>query len=115
MTKLIDCNQLTDEAIANMNATELINSVLASFDIPDVIERERIQALIQIRAAEVGAKVVVNRQLGAYRQKDKQLEADFKKSQAQDRNDLDLRLNDKGVPVPTIDNFLKNHAWENGI
>jgi hypothetical protein len=107
MTKLIDCNQLTDEAIANMDAAELINSVLVSFDIPDVIERERIQALMQIRAAEVGAKVVVNRQLGAYRQKDKQLEADFKKSQAQDKNDLELRLNDKGVPVPTIDNFLK--------
>ena len=88
MTKLIDCNQLTDEAIANMDAAELINSVLVSFDIPDVIERERIQALMQIRAAEVGAKVVVNRQLGAYRQKDKQLEADFKKSQAQDRKTL---------------------------
>lgn len=69
MTKLIDCNQLTDEAIANMDAAELINSVLVSFDIPDVIERERIQALMQIRAAEVGAKVVINRQLGAYRQK----------------------------------------------
>ena len=50
MTKLIDCNQLTDEAIASMNAAELINSVLVSFDIPDVIERERIQALMQIRA-----------------------------------------------------------------
>ena len=59
MTKLIDCNQLTDEAIANMGAAELINSVLVSFDIPDVIERERIQALMQIRAAEVGAKVVI--------------------------------------------------------
>lgn len=107
MTKLIDCNQLTDEAIADMPAAELINSVLVSFDIPDAIERERIQALLQVRAAEVGAKAVVSRLLGAYRQQDKQLEANFKISQAQSSNDLELRLNDKGVPVPTIDNFLK--------
>ncbi len=107
MTKLIDCNQLTDEAIANMSAAELINAVLVSFDIPDAIERERVQALMQIRAAEVGAKTVVSRQLGVYRKEDKQLEADFKKTQAMSSNDLELRLNDKGVPVPSIENFLK--------
>lgn len=107
MTKSIDCNQLTDEAIASMTAQELINAVLVSFDIPDVIERERIQALMQIRAAEVGAKTVVSRQLGAYRKEDKQLEANFRRTQAQSGNDLELRLNDKGVPVPSIENFLK--------
>ncbi len=106
MPSLIDCNQLNDETINCMSATELINAVLVSFDIPDDIERERIQALIQIRAMEVGAKDVVRRQLGAYRQKDKQLEADFRLTQAQTRNELDLKLNDKGIPVPTIENFL---------
>lgn len=107
MTKLIDCNQLTDEAIASMNAAELISAVLVSFDIPDVIERERILALIQIRAGEVGVKTIISRQIGAYRREDKQLEADFRHTQAMSGNDLELRLNDKGVPVPSIENFLK--------
>lgn len=107
MTKLIDCNQLTDEAIADMNAAELISAVLVSFDIPDVIERERVLALIQVRAAEIGAKTIIERQLRAYRREDRQLETEYRKMQAQGSNDLELRLNDKGVPVPTIDNFLK--------
>ena len=98
---------MTDDAIARMTAQELINSVIYTFDIDDELERVRLQSLMLVRAGELKASSTINRLISTYRRKDKALEKEYQLQAARTSINIDLTLDDKGAPVPTIDNFLK--------
>lgn len=88
-----------------MDKQQLINSIILSFDL-DEFERIRIQALMQIRAGELNITTAVSRMISAYRKKDEALSRGFARDIAKEKIVIPLRLDDKGAPSVTIDNFL---------
>lgn len=105
MAEIISADELTDESIANMDNKTLINSVILSFELEEV-ERIRIQALMQIRAGELGIAKAVSSMIAAYKKQDKQLENQHKRSVAKRECAIPLKYDEKGVACVTIDNFL---------
>ena len=88
-----------------MDKKTLINCVDLTFELGD-IERARVQALIQIRADELGIATVFNRLLSAYRKADAEIENSHKRGVALANSELDLIRDRKGAPCITIENFL---------
>jgi hypothetical protein len=106
---LIEINSakdLTDENIARLDAITLVNSLIYTFDLEDDFEIERVQAVMQIKARELGCLTAFNRLLATYRKQDKIEENRFKKEVAVGNLDIPLEIGSKGVPECTIDNFL---------
>ena len=77
-----------------------------SFDIEDEFERIRIQALMRVRAAEIGVTTAVNSMISAYRKKDKAEERKYNRSLAKAQETISLKLDQNGAPCVTIKNFL---------
>lgn len=100
-------SDLTDDSIPRMTAAELINGVILTFDIDDEFERLRLQSLMVVRATDLKAGSTIQRLISTYKRKDKALENDFKREVAKQRMNINLKTDDKGNPVPTIDNFLE--------
>lgn len=108
---------MTDENIAAMDKQQLINSVILSFDLEE-FERIRIQALMQIRAGELNISTAVSRMISAYRKKDEASEKSYTRALAKQTATIPLKLDDKGVPSVTIDNFLlvmQNDPFYEGV
>lgn len=93
---------LTGETIEKMTAKELINGVLYTFDVEDRIERERLQALMIVRADELNVKSTVSRLISTYRREDEKLARQY----APRDGVLPFKRNSEGKIMPTIDNFL---------
>ena len=111
-------NNLTDDAISHMTAPELINSVLYTFDVEDELERVRLQSLMIVRAGELKAASTINRMISTYNRKDRAVSNEYKQQIAKESMPIRLKLDDKGTPVPTIDNFLevmRNSPYYSGI
>lgn len=109
---------LTDQTISSMDKNQLINSAILSFDITDDFERIRIQALMQVRAGELNISTAINRMFSAYRQIDMENERDYKYALARRNASISLKLDNKGAPCITIDNFLlimRNDKFYEGI
>ncbi len=90
-----------------MDKKALINSVIWSFDIEDEFERMRIQALMQVRAGELNITTAFNRMLSAYRKKDEADRRRYDRALAVEEQKIALKLDEKGAPCVTIDNFLR--------
>lgn len=105
MPETLTAEELTDEAIANMDNKTLINSVILSFEL-DEFECIRIQALMQVRAGELGITKAVTSMIAAYKKRDKQNENSYKRDIAIKTNVIPLKVDGKGAPCVTIDNFL---------
>lgn len=90
-----------------MDKRTLINSVILSFDIEDEFERIRIQALMQVRAGELNIATAFNRMLSAYRKKDEAEERKYNRALSVQNQKITLKLDEKGAPCVTIDNFLQ--------
>ena len=105
MPEPIAAESLTDENIATMDNQTLINSVISSFDLEE-FEQIRVQAIMQIRAKELGITKAVSMMISAYKKKDRQLENKYNRSLAKRECNIPLQLDDKGIPCVTIDNFL---------
>lgn len=88
-----------------MDNQQVINSVILSFEL-DEFDQIRTQALLEIRAAELNVKSAVTRMISAYRKKDNAIERGYNRAIAVQKNELYLKLDDKGAPCSTIDNFL---------
>ena len=83
-----------------MDKKTLINCVDLTFELGD-IERARVQALIQIRADELGIATVFNRLLSAYRKADAEIENSHKRGVALANSEIDLirdRKGERGLP-----------------
>jgi len=118
--KLVEINSaadLTDEAIAVMDNQQLINSVILSFDL-DEFEQIRVQALMEIRAGELNIKSAVSRMISAYKKKDNAIAKGHDRALAVRNASIPLKLDDRGAPCNTIDNFLmvmRNDPFFSGI
>ena len=97
---------LTDESISAMGKRQLIDSIILSFDIADEFEKIRIQALMQIRGAELNISTAVSRMMTAYRNKDKVEERKYNRSVAKAHAEIELKYDQNGAPCVTIENFL---------
>ena len=108
---------MTDENIAAMDKQQLINSVILSFDLEE-FERIRIQALMQMRAGELNISTAVSRMISAYRKKDEAVAKNYDRALAMRESVMPLKLDDKGAPCITIDNFLlvmQNDPFYEGV
>jgi hypothetical protein len=108
---------LMDENIAAMDKQQLINSVILSFDLEE-FERIRIQALMQMRAGELNVSTAVSRMISAYRKKDEAVAKSYGRALAMRESVMPLKLDDKGAPCITIDNFLlvmQNDPFYEGV
>lgn len=111
-------DDLTDSNIATMEKTQLVDSVILSYDIPDEFERIRLHALMQIRAGELGIGSTLNKMMAKYQRKDATDEKRYKLSIARSNAEIPLRLDQNGAPVVTIDNFLlvmRNDPFYEGV
>ena len=118
MPEINTAADLTDEAISAMDNRQLINNVIMSFDIEDEFERIRIQALMRVRAAEIGVTTAVNSMISAYRKKDKAEERKYNRSLAKAQETISLKLDQNGAPCVTIENFLtimRNDPYYQGV
>lgn len=100
-----------------MDKQQLINSVILSFDLEE-FERIRIQALMQIRAGDLNISTAVSRMISAYRKKDEAIEKNYTRALAKQTAIIPLKLDDKGAPSVTIDNFLlvmQNDPFYEGV
>ncbi|MFA5675432.1 MAG: virulence-associated E family protein [Christensenellales bacterium] len=102
----ITAADLTDENIKTMDEQQLINSVIHSFDL-DEFEKIRVQALMQIRARDLNISTAVSRMISSYNKKDKAAANKFNRELAMQDYSPSLRLDEKGTPTVTIDNFLQ--------
>lgn len=116
--EITNAADLTDDVVARMTVNELINGVILTFDIDDEFERLRIQSLMVVRAGELKAASVIQRMLSAYKRRDKELDREYKIQVAKANAVIPLKTDNKGVPVPTIDNFLlvmRNTSYYDGV
>ena len=117
MLETITAEELTDELIANMDNKTLINSVITSFDLEE-FEKIRIQALMQVRAGELGITKAVSSMIAAYKKKDKQNDNKFNRALAKRECFIPLRYDERGCACITIDNFLlvmRNDPFYDGV
>lgn len=117
MPEYLTAEELTDEAIANADNKTLINSVISSFDLED-FEQIRVQALMQVRAGELGITKAVSSMIAAYKKKDRQNDNKFNRALAKRECVIPLRYDEKGAPCVTIDNFLlvmQNDPFYDGV
>ena len=96
---------ITSEEIMSMNSAQLIDHVVDCFDL-DKVERVRVLALLQVRAVELGIERQVEKLIKQYESIDKDMERDYQRQRAYERLKLHLKLDGKGEPLPTIENFL---------
>ena len=78
MAEILSADDLTDDTIANMDNKTLINSAILSFELEEV-ERIRVQALMQVRAKELGITKAISSMMAAYKKQDRQLENQHKR------------------------------------
>lgn len=100
-----------------MDKQQLINSVIFSFELEE-FEQIRIQALMQIRAGELNIATAVARMISAYRKKDEAIAKSYNRALAKQEAIIPLKLDDKGAPSVTIDNFLlvmRNDPFYEGV
>lgn len=89
-----------------MDKYTLVNSVIRSYDLDD-FHQIRTQALMQIRADELGVTAALNRMLTKYQRKEDRIANQFNRNIAISESIIPLRLDEKGAPCVVIDNFLK--------
>lgn len=100
-----------------MDKQQLINSVILSFDLEE-FDQIRVQALMQIRAGELNITTAVSRMISAYRKKDESISKSYNRALAKQESTIPLKLDDKGVPIATINNFLlvmQNDPFYEGV
>lgn len=104
--KYEDPLELTGEAIAAMNMTELIENASLVFEIQEETTKALIRGLMEARAMELKGQTTLNR---VFRQYDKAEQTALQASRfrlAEAENNLALKLDSHGIPAPTINNFL---------
>ena len=100
-----------------MDNKTLINSAILSFELEEV-ERIRVQALMQVRAKELGITKAISSMMAAYKKQDRQLENQHKRLVAKRDCVIPLKYDEKGALCVTIDNFLlvmRNDAFYDGV
>lgn len=96
---------IASDVIKRMDSAQLVDCVVSCFDL-DRIERVRALALIQIRAAELGIDRQVEKLIKQYESIDREMERDYRRQRANDKLKMQLKLDGKGEPMPTIENFF---------
>ena len=98
-------DQVTDESVAKMDAKELVDSVIYTFEMGD-LDRARIQALMKIRAKELKLSTEVSQMIRAYAKADKLAADSFTKDHARQNAKIQLAYDGNDNPKNTIDNIL---------
>ena len=97
---------LTDDVISKMTARELIQNATVIFDITDEVERTSVQAMFEVRARELNVTTAIRSLIAVCKRQDKKLENDYRREVAIQKQEIILTTDDKGIPTPTIENFL---------
>ena len=96
---------IASDVIKRMDSAQLVDCVVSCFDL-ERIERVRALALIQIRAAELGIERQVEKLIKQYESIDRKMERDYRRQRANDRLKMQLKLDGKGEPMPTIEKIM---------
>lgn len=97
-------DELSEEAISEMNMQELVNSTMLIYQIPVKTEQLRLKALMEIRARELKCAPTIKSLLAAYDREDSRLKAEYRNGI---QYDVELAVDAKGVPLATMDNILR--------
>ena len=88
---------MTDESVAKMDAKELVDSVIYTFEMGD-LDRARIQALMKIRAKELKLSTEVSQMIRAYAKADKLAADSFTKDHARQNAKIQLAYDGNDNP-----------------
>lgn len=105
MARIENAQDLTEEAIAALDAKELVDSVIYTFDI-DEIERARVQALMKLRAKELKLGTEIAQMIRAYNKAEQINAAQYTREQSQHNTSVQLVYDSTGLPRNTIDNYI---------
>ena len=100
---------LKDSEIITLSPLALLNKDLlyALQEIDEPEEKERLQALLEIRAQDLGIEKQFRRVLKQFNSAQEKLAAYYKQQNAKKRAKVDLDFDGTGRPLATVENFLR--------
>lgn len=101
--------RVEEQAIATLDRDSLFSreTFLSLMDVVEPEERARLQAVLEIRAQELGLMKQFKSVMKAYIVADEQLAAEYKRINAWRRSNIVLDFDGNGRPLASIDNFLQ--------
>lgn len=101
--------KIDDKTIVSFDRDALFSreSFLSLMDISEPEERARLQAIMEMRAQELGLQKQFKTVMKAYAAADEQLASEYKRMNARKRSRIDLDFDGNGRPLASINNFLQ--------
>ncbi len=98
-------NEISTLSVEDLLSEKLFNEL---YDITDIIERERLIALLSSRAKQLQMKGTFDNLVKVHNRAERQMKKDIKRNAAVFENnfDLPLEVNKDGLPISSINNFL---------
>lgn len=101
--------KIDDQVIVSFDRDALFSreAFLSLMDVQEPEERARLQAVMEIRAQELGLAKQFKTVMKAYTAADEQLAAEYKRINSRRRVKIDLDFDGNGRPLASINNFLQ--------
>ena len=101
--------KIDDQVIVTFDRDALFSreAFLSLMDVTEPEERARLQAIMELRAQDLGLAKQFKTVMKAYAAADEQLAAEYKRINARRRSKVDLDFDGNGRPLASINNFLQ--------